>query len=267
MPWYEGMAATYEARERIAEGSLADAEAKADPLYDIAVAEGQNIGGVYGAQQFGIISLQDREAEFEPIMRSMADAVVEELLDVDVAYRAALARHYAEVGRTDDAAGFYRSLFEDDMEAPGRLYGCHQAVVLGLVAEACVVLASRTEAPMLLRLLQPWLGLHLQVTPSLYLGPTSLYVGQLEQVLGRTDDAVAHLEQAVDEARAAGVAACRPIQPEVALARALAERRRPGDVAAATELLVGARRSAQRLGLVRFARQCAAAEALLSPAR
>jgi DNA-binding SARP family transcriptional activator/tetratricopeptide (TPR) repeat protein len=267
MPWYEGMAATYEARERIAEGNLADAEAKADPLYDIAVAEGQNIGGVYGAQQFGIISLQDREAEFEPIVRSMADAVAEELLDVDVAYKAALARHYAEVGRTDDAAGFYRSLFEDDMEAPGRLYGCHQAVVLGLVAEACVVLASRTEAPMLLRLLQPWLGLHLQVTPSLYLGPTSLYVGQLEQILGRTDDAVAHLEQAVDEARAAGVAACRPIQPEVALARALAERRRPGDVAAATELLVGARRSAQRLGLVRFARQCAAAEALLSPAR
>ena len=79
------------------------------------------------------------------------------------------------------------------MEAPGRLYGCHQAVVLGLVAEACVVLASRTEAPMLVRLLQPWLGLHLQVTPSLYLGPTSLYVGQLEQILGRADDAVAHL--------------------------------------------------------------------------
>jgi DNA-binding SARP family transcriptional activator len=267
MPWYEGVSATYEARERIAEGNLADAEAKADPLYDIAVADGQNIGGVYGAQQFGIISLQDKEAEFEPIVRSMVDAVSEELLDVDVSYRAALARHYAEAGRTDEASRFYQGLFDDDLEAPGHLYGCHQAVVLGMVSEACIVMGARSEAPMLLRLLQPWLGLHLQVTPSLYLGPTSLYVGQLEQILGRTDDAVAHLEQAVDEARAAGIVACRAIQPEVALARALAERRRPGDVAAATELLVGARRQGQRLGLVRFVRQCAAAEALLSPTR
>jgi DNA-binding SARP family transcriptional activator len=267
MPWYEGVAAMYEVRERIVEGNLPGAEAKADPLYDVALGEGQSIGGVYGAQRFAIISLQDRESEFEPVVRSMVDAVSEELLIVDVSYRAALARHYAEVGRTDEAAWFFSGLFDDDFEAPGRLYGCHQAVVLGMIAEACIVLGSRARAPMLLRLLQPWLGLHLQVTPSLYLGPTSLYVGQLEQVMGRLDDAVAHLEQAVDEARGAGIVACRAIQPEVALARALAERRRPGDVAAAGDLVVAARRSAQRHGLPRFARQCAATEALLSPPR
>ena len=267
MPWYEGMARMYEARQLIAEGDLEQADGKADPLYDVAVGEGQNIGGVYGAQRFAIVSLQDRESEFEPVVRSMVDAVAEEQLEVDVSYRAALARHYAEVGRTDDASWFYLGLFDDDFEAPGRLYGCHQAAVLGLIAEACVVMASRLHAPVLLRLLQPWLGLHLQVTPAVYLAPTSLYVGQLEQLLGRQDDAVAHLEQAVDEARGAGIVACRPIQPEVALARALAERRRAGDVAAATDLLTTARRTAQRHGLTRYGRQCAAAEALLTTLR
>jgi hypothetical protein len=38
-------------------------------------------------------------------------------------------------------------------------------------------------------------------------------------------------------------------------------------VAAAGDLVVAARRSAQRHGLPRFARQCAATEALLSPPR
>ena len=127
-------------RERIVEGNLLGAEARADPLYDVALGEGQSIGGVYGAQRFAIISLQDRESEFEPVVRSMVDAVSEELLIVDVSYRAALARHYAEVGRTDEAAWFFSGLFDDDFEAPGRLYGCHQAVVLGMIAEACIVL-------------------------------------------------------------------------------------------------------------------------------
>jgi eukaryotic-like serine/threonine-protein kinase len=267
MPWYEGVATMYEARQLIAEGDLAQAEPRADPLLEVALAEGQNIGGVYGAQRFAIISFQDREVEIEPVVRSMVDATLEELLVVDIAYRAALARHYAEVGRTDEATWFFSGLFDEEFEAPGRLYGCHQAVILGLIAEACVAMGSKAHSPQIHRLLQPWLGLHLQVTPSLYLGPTSLYVGMLEHVMGRLDDAVAHLEQSVDEARAAGIVACQPIQPETALARALAERRAPGDVPAASELLTVAKRTAQRHGIARFVQQCTAAEALVAGPR
>jgi DNA-binding SARP family transcriptional activator len=267
MPWYEGVATMYEARQLIAEGDLVQAEARADPLLDVALAEGQNSGGAYGAQRFAIISFQDREVEFEPVLRAMVDATLEELLVVDISYRAALARHYADVGRTDEATWFFSGLFDDELEAPGRLFGCHQAVVLGLVSEACVAMGSKAHAPQLHRLLQPWLGLHLQVTPALYMAPTSLYVGMLEQVMGRLDDAVAHLEQSVDEARAAGIVVCQPIQPEVALARALAERRAPGDVPAATELLAMAKRTAQRHGIARFVHQCTAAEALVTGPR
>jgi DNA-binding SARP family transcriptional activator len=267
MPWYEGVATMYEARQLIAEGDLAQAEPRADPLLEVALAEGQNIGGVYGAQRFAIISFQDREVEAEPVVRAMVDATLEELLVVDIAYRAALARHYADVGRTDEATWFFDGLFDDDFEGPGRLYGCHQAVILGLISEACVAMDSKDHAPQLHRLLQPWLGLHLQLTPSLYLGPTSLYVGMLEQVMGRLDDAVAHLEQSVDEARAAGIVVCQPMQPEVALARVLAERRAPGDVPAATDLLAMAKRTAQRHGIARFIHQCTAAEALVAGPR
>jgi hypothetical protein len=266
MPWYEGVATMYEARQLIAEGDVVQAEARADPLLDVALAEGQNSGGAYGAQRFAIISFQDREVEFEPVLRAMVDATLEELLEVDVSYRAALARHYADVGRTDEATWFFSGLF-DDLEVPGRLFGPHQAVVLGLISEACVAMGSKAHAPQLHRLLQPWLGLHLQVTPALYLGPTSLYVGMLEQVMGRLDDSVAHLEQSVDEARAAGIVVCQPIQPEVALARALAERRAPGDVAAATDLLAMAKRTAQRHGIARFVHQCTSAEALVAGPR
>ena len=262
MPWYEGVATMYEARQLIAEGDLVQAEARADPLLDVAMAEGQNSGGAYGAQRFAIISFHDREVEFEPVLRAMVDATLEELLVVDVSYRAALARHYADVGRTDEATWFFSGLFDDELETPGRLFGCHQAVVLGLVSEACVAMGSKAHAPQLHRLLQPWLGLHLQVTPALYMAPTSLYVGMLEQVMGRLDDAVAHLEQSVDEARAAGIVVCQPIQPEVALARVLAERRAPGDLPAATDLLATAKRTAQRHGIAKFVHQCTAAEAL-----
>jgi hypothetical protein len=94
------------------------------------------------------------------------------------------------------------------------------------------------------------------------MAPTSLYVGMLEQVMGRLDDAVAHLEQSVDEARAAGIVVCQPIQPEVALARVLAERRAPGDLPAAIDLLATAKRTAQRHGIAKFVHQCTAAEAL-----
>ncbi len=267
MPWYEGVATMYEARQLIAEGDLVQAEARADPLRDVALAQGQNSGGAYGAQRFALISFQDREVEFEPVLRAMVDATLEELLVVDVSYRAALARHYADVGRTDEATWFFSGLFDDDLEAPGRLFGCHQAAVLGLISEACVAMGSKARAPQLHRLLQPWLGLHLQLVPSLYLGPTSLYVGMLEQVMGRLDDAVAHLEQSVDEARAAGIVVCQPIQPEVALARALAERRAPGDVPAATDLLAMAKRTAQRHGIARFVHQCTSAEALVAGPR
>jgi DNA-binding SARP family transcriptional activator len=267
MPWYEGVATMYEARQLVAEGELVQAEARADPLLEVALAEGQNIGGVYGAQRFAILSFQDREVEIEPVVRSMVDATLEELLVVDISYRALLARHYAEVGRTDEADWFFSGLFDDEFEAPGRLYGCHQAVILGLIADACVAMGSKAHAPQLHRLLQPWLGLHLQVTPSLYLGPTSLYVGMLEQVMDRLDDSVAHLEQSVDEARAAGIVVCQPIQPEVALARVLAERRAPGDVPAATDLLAMAKRTAQRHGIARFVHQCTSAEALVAGPR
>ena len=68
--------------------------------------------------------------------------------------------------------------------------------------------------------------------------------------MGRLDDAVAHLEQAVDEARARASWPAGPSSPR-SLWPALAERRRPGDVAAAGDLVVAARRSAQRHGLPR----------------
>jgi hypothetical protein len=57
------------------------------------------------------------------------------------------------------------------------------------------------------------------------------------------------------------------MQPEVALARVLAERRAPGDLPAATDLLAMAKRSAQRHGIARFVHQCTAADALVAGPR
>ena len=87
MPWYEGVAAMYEVRERIVEGNLPGPRPGPTRSTTWPWARGQSIGGVYGAQRFAIISLQDRESEFEPVVRSMVDAVSEELLIVDVSYR------------------------------------------------------------------------------------------------------------------------------------------------------------------------------------
>src|SRR4030095_15911932 len=71
MPWYEGVATMYEARQLIAEGDLVHADARADPLRGVALGPRQDRGGAYGAQRFALISFQDGEVEFEPVLRAM----------------------------------------------------------------------------------------------------------------------------------------------------------------------------------------------------
>lgn len=77
-------------------------------------------------------------------------------------------------------------------------------------AECAYQLGDRDTAAALLDRLTPKLGLNVVMfTRELYAGPVSLCVGSLELVLERWADAVAHLEQAVDETSALGARSWR----------------------------------------------------------
>ncbi|HET7651634.1 MAG TPA: hypothetical protein VFK42_01260, partial [Acidimicrobiales bacterium] len=85
----------------------------------------------------------------------------------------------------------------------------------------------------------------------LYAGPVSLCVGSLESCLERWTDAIAHLDQAVDETSALGARSWRA-RSLLRLGEALMA---SGEEGRAHDVLADARREAEALGMSAVARR------------
>jgi DNA-binding SARP family transcriptional activator len=110
-------------------------------------------------------------------------------------FAAALARSWAELGDHKSSTELYDELTAKD---PGLLPGDQTWVAtVSLVAETAALLGRSELAPRLYELLLPHRGHLVVVGATVSLATIDRHLGMLAHLLGRTDDAVAHLEDAL----------------------------------------------------------------------
>ena len=228
--------------EALREGRFDDVETLLE-----AVAEGigdrrsEDIGfHARAAHLYGLRRLQGGLGELEPILARGADAYP--LLPL---FRCALARARVAAGDADGATAILREVCGDGrVRLPPQRF---LSVSLGILAEVAAVLCDAQAAELLYRRLAPWSGLYLSPGGLGSHGCADRALGLLAEVLERCDDAVAHLERAVQTEREMG---SRAWEAEAlwALARA-SEHRGAGARADAQRLARDAETLARDLGM------------------
>ncbi len=127
-------------------------------------------------------------------------------------------------------------------------------------ADAAIECGDPRYAGPLLDRLEPWAE-QLPATGGSALAPVSYYLGGLATVLGRYDNAEAYFAQSASFCRRAS-AKFFATRTDLSLGKLLTERRGPGDVEQARELLTRAQTTAATLGYGGVERR--AAQALLA---
>lgn len=125
------------------------------------------------------------------------------------------------------------------------------------LAEVATALDDRHNARLLYDCLLPYSGTHVTAGVLAYWGPVSYYLGILAMTLGDAHRAEAHLEQARAEATAAGDV-CSAAKIEYVLARLLADTAGQDVRERCAELLAGAQRASDTLGLSKLAEKSGA---------
>jgi DNA-binding CsgD family transcriptional regulator/tetratricopeptide (TPR) repeat protein len=152
---------------------------------------------------------------------------------------------HLRLGRPEEARRFYQ---RDEVfaKAPGIRY----LITYACLAELSAALGDVEAASAVYSALLPYADLFVCGGAGLTMldGSVQRYLGLSASALGRSDDAVRHLRTAVTVNEREGLAACAAFAT-LDLARALARRRRPGDVAEAGALAVSAAAAAARLGM------------------
>jgi DNA-binding CsgD family transcriptional regulator/tetratricopeptide (TPR) repeat protein len=237
------MLASYEGRfaeaERVAQESLAVGQQ----------AEGQNLMTAFGGQLLVIRWHQGRMAELEPFVRSS----LEEQPHV-LTWPAVLAFIFCETDRLAEAREAFEALYSDGPPALAadntRLV---DVVVLSLV---CAQVASERHADELYGDLLRYEGRNIVLAEGVVsVGAADYYLGILAATMRRWDDAVRHLELAI-EMNTKGEAAPWLALAQYDCARALLARRKSGDRQAARMLLEEARSSAGKLRMAVLVTRC-----------
>jgi len=196
----------------------------------------------YGGQILTLRMLQGRGGEFESSMKGFEDEYPSLLV-----WRAALAHHFSEADRAEDARRAFDGLAADNFAAVSQdAFGMNS---LGSLSLVCAYLQDAQAARHLYERLLPYDGRYVWIPPALgSLGPVSFHLGLLCAVMRRDAEAFAHLEDALghsDRMRD------RPwhVMAQFSFAIALLLRRDAGDFERAYELLDEARASAEEMGL------------------
>ena len=196
-----------------------------------------------GAALYHVRREQGRHGELEPLLR---DAVAAQP-HVGVSWRVALALLLAEHGRPDEARELVDELLRaDHAELPGGMLG---GITIIQLAEVCIVGKFVDGAATLYPAVCEYpVDVVVLGTGHLCFGPIDLARGNLAWVLGRLDEAVAHLRRAIEVAHRMR---SRPFvaRTQARLAMALAERAGPGDLDEARAVAAAAVTDADGLGM------------------
>ena len=160
-------------------------------------------------------------------------------------FRCALAHLRARLGRAD-ARELPRQLTRDDVaELP---FDQEWLFGMGLLAETAALVGDRDPAAVIYPLLEPWAAFSAVDVAEGFRGSIARNLGQLAALLGRTDDAARHFEDALGRNERMGV---RPwlAYTQHDYAQLLLARSGPGDRERAGELLAHARATFRELGM------------------
>jgi tetratricopeptide (TPR) repeat protein len=170
--------------------------------------------------------------------------------------RAALAHVYAEAGRVDEARAEIERLSRDDLRAMP--HATSSPILMWELTHALAIVGDTTHAATLYALLLPYARqLMVDKDAPICLGSGSLLLGLLAHLMGRWDDALRHLDDAL---AAHERIRSRPwiANTQWAMAAALLGRNGPGDRERAAALLAEVLETTDQLGMRRLQRQALA---------
>jgi tetratricopeptide (TPR) repeat protein len=234
------------------EGRFADAEAlAADALDRGGAAERWNAMVSYRLQLFVLRRAQGRLAELKLVMeRSVHE------FPALLRFRTALAHLHAELGHEAQARALFDELLARDLAREH--IDAEWLFSIALLPDVCSRLGDRSAAATLHTLLLPFADRYAQAPVEASFGCVARGLGVLATVLGRHDEAVAHLEAAIEIERRMRA---RPwiAHAQHGLGEALLARGGPRDVGRAQALLDEAAVGYRALGMEAWAARATAA--------
>jgi DNA-binding CsgD family transcriptional regulator/tetratricopeptide (TPR) repeat protein len=190
-PMFELMGVHLRAILAMAGGDLATAEALAEQAFAHDAADESVFGaGVYGVQMFTLRRIQGRLAEVAPIVRLLAATA-----DPPPVWRPGLAALYAELGMLDEAAALFADLAPASFATIPR--DAMWPACLAFLAETCVALGDREQAPVLMAELSPMAGRNLTAAFTMSFGPADRLLADLAELAGEPDVAEQHFHAAL----------------------------------------------------------------------
>ena len=205
--------------------------------------QAENALHYYAQAMFNIRREQGRLAEVEGAVRGFI-----ELYPAIPAWRAALALLLVELGRPDEARAEFEEVAKDGFETFPR--DANWLISITLLAEVCGALGDAARAEQLYELLKPYARRNVIVGRNATCnGSASRLLGVLATARGEYELAERHFQEAQEMHTRMGA---RPwhARTQVAYAEMLLQRRGPGDVERATEMLAEAILVADALGMV-----------------
>jgi len=224
------------------------AEALANEALRIGNESGQpDAGTIFGAQFIIVCGQRGTMSDLAPLIEQMAA----ETPDISQwLFRSLLAKAYVEGDRFEDALLLLEEFSKARFDLPQ-----DQIWLTGMVdfADAAIECRDPRYAGPLFERLEPWAD-QLPATGGSALAPVSHYLGGLATVLRRYDDAEAYFAQSAGFCARAG-AKFFAARTDLSLGKLLAERRAPGDLQRARELLLRVQATAADLGYGAVARR------------
>jgi tetratricopeptide (TPR) repeat protein len=148
---------------------------------------------VFDSRSIMIYEATGRIEELRPLLPSMKTHV--EARQRFALYRAIFIRGLLAAGEREAANAEWQRIWNADLSDVSR--DIMWPALLCLLVPACITLGERTRAERLYALLSPLAPLHASIGASYSLGSAARYVGLLAGFLGRREEAVRHLEEAL----------------------------------------------------------------------
>jgi tetratricopeptide (TPR) repeat protein len=221
LPFARAQSRMVSARMALTEGNVAEAERFAAEMLTLSDDPSLLLG--FGVIQIQVATLRNQHAQSAAAQQSWLDAglvpgTAKALVELGV------GRSLARAGQLDQARNVLDAVAENDFQAlapAGDAFRCPQ---LAALADLISALSDADRAAQVVSLIEPWLGQHFQISLPEDCGPATLYLGMLERVRGRTREAVAHLESALDALVRSG-AHWKACETRIELGKALAHER------------------------------------------
>ena len=240
----------WKAMRAMMDGRFEDGERQA--LEALAIGQRAQLPGAmqqFGAQMVDLRWKQGRLQELEAPTKAYA----EENPQVP-AWRCALALIYSETGKEEEARAEFERLAADGFSDLPQ--DALWLISIAILADVCAYLGDSRRAATLYGLLLPYAARNITTAPGLTsIGSASRHLGNLATLMGRTDEAEKHFEDALEMNGKIGA------PPWVALtqqwyAQMLLARDEPGDREKAVELVSQALDTAQELGMKALVERC-----------